>query len=226
MKKLFLLAFAITSIGSLASELDYNHQEKWQFISGKSQSPININTKDVVTPVNSLGKIKLYYNNNIVETIKNNGHSINVDTKGNAVINNRVFALKSFHLHSPSEHTLDGKYFPIEIHFVHQAEDGQIAVIGIFAKEGEENPEFQKVLDNVKKGKSNIDLEKLFPETKEYYHYLGSLTTPPLSETVEWYVLKNPITLSKKQIEEFNKYYKGNNRKVQELNGRKILLGK
>lgn len=226
MKKIILSIFILASIGSFASELDYNHQERWQFISGKSQSPIDINTKGVIVPNNSLGKIKLYYNNNIKETIKDNGHTINVDTKGDAVLNNRIFNLKSFHIHSPSEHTLDGKYFPIEIHFVHQAEDGQIAVIGIFAKEGKENPEFQKILDNIKSGKSDIELEKLFPEEREYYHYLGSLTTPPLSETVEWYVLKNPITLSKQQIQEFKRYYNGNNRKVQELNGRKVLLGK
>lgn len=63
----------------------------------------------------------------------------------------------------------------------------------------------------------------MIPTNKTYYHYIGSLTTPPLSENVEWYVMKNPVEVSKAQIETFNKYYDSNNRKVQKLNGRSVL---
>lgn len=144
-------------------------------------------------------------------------------SKGESILNNRVFELKNLHFHSPSEHKIDSKPYPLELHFVHQMENEQYAVIAVFAKEGKANKDFQKILDNIGKKKENIDLEKLLPNKKEYFTYLGSLTTPPLTESVEWYILKEPIEISKEQIAEFNKLYLGNNRKVQDLNNRKVL---
>ena len=58
------------------------------------------------------------------------------------------------------------------------------------------------------------------PKGKAYYHYLGSLTTPPLTENVEWYVLQEPVSLAPSQIDQFRARYAHNNRKLQELNGR------
>lgn len=63
----------------------------------------------------------------------------------------------------------------------------------------------------------------MFPENKSYYHYLGSLTTPPLTENVEWYILKNPVQVSKNQIKKFQEFYDHNNRNIQSLNDLVIL---
>ncbi|WP_338151632.1 carbonic anhydrase family protein [Listeria aquatica] len=178
-------------------------------------------------PMKDEGKIELNYSKTMVDEV-DNGHSIQVDDTGSAVIDGRNFDLQQFHFHAKSEHTVDGNHYPIEVHFVNQAQDGRLAVVAVFFKEGKENAAFQDVLNNIKKGKkadvSNpIEVTQMIPTNKTYYHYIGSLTTPPLSENVEWYVMKNPVEVSKAQIETFNKYYDSNNRKVQKLNGRSVL---
>lgn len=206
--------------------LDYNDQKGWEFEAGDSQSPINIETKKT-KPMKDDGKVELNYSERVVDEV-DNGHSIQVDDVGSAVIDGRNFDLEQFHFHAKSEHTLDGEHYPIEVHFVNKAQDGRLAVIAIFFKEGKANISFQTILNNIKLGgKTNvsdkINMTNLIPANKTYYHYNGSLTTPPLSENVEWYVMKHPIEVSKAQITTFNKYYDSNNRKVQPLNGRSIL---
>ncbi|WP_258379371.1 carbonic anhydrase [Enterococcus plantarum] len=187
------------------------------------QSPIDI-PSSLVEKMADGGAIQLDYSRKISEA-KNNGHSIQVTDSGTATINHRRFALTQFHFHAQSEHTIDGKYYPLEAHFVNQAQDGRLAVIGVFFTEGAENKGFQEVLEDVSDGKKTeiIDIESVFPENKSYYHYLGSLTTPPLTENVEWYILKTPVDVSKKQIEMFEEYYAHNNRNSQSLNDRVIL---
>lgn len=206
--------------------IDYNDQKGWKFESGDAQSPINIETAKV-EPMKDSGKIELDYSDVVVDEV-DNGHSIQVDDTGEAMINGRNFELAQFHFHAKSEHTLNGKHFPVEAHFVNQSQDGRIAVIAVFFTEGKENAGFNTVLANIKKGEKvkvedTIDVASMLPENKSYYHYLGSLTTPPLSENVEWYVMENPVEISSEQIKEFDKYYDANNRKVQELNGRTVL---
>lgn len=222
MKKLIFSMVCVASV--FASNLDYGNQNDWEFVTGKRQSPINIDTMNVKTE-KSYSKIKNYFDNNFMGSIENNGHSINVTAKGKSILNHREFELKGFHFHSPSEHKIDNNSYPLEIHFVHQQANGEFAVIGVFAKLGDANAEFQKVLDNIG-GTQKINLKKLMPKNKSYYSYLGSLTTPPLTEAVEWYVIKEPITISSEQLKKFNELYDGNNRKVQDINGRNILLVK
>jgi len=108
-------------------------------------------------------------------------------------------------------------------HLVHQnPQTKQLAVIAVFFKEGKNNP----ILDNVLSGlgkEIRIDPADLLPtDTSHYFHYVGSLTTPPCSENVQWYLLKQPAEASKDQIEAFRKYYVDNERPVQELNNRTI----
>ncbi|EUJ29534.1 carbonic anhydrase [Listeria cornellensis] len=206
--------------------LDYHDQKSWQFEAGDTQSPINIETAKT-EPMKDTGTIELNYNQKVTDEV-DNGHSIQVDDGGQATINGRKFELNQFHFHAESEHTVDGKHYPIEAHFVNENQDSRLAVIGVFFTEGKANPAFQSILNNVKKGEKTavsepIDVAALLPTNKSYYHYLGSLTTPPLSENVEWYVMSTPVEVSKEQIEEFNKYYDGNNRKVQPLHDRPVL---
>ncbi len=206
----------------------YSDQTSWNFESGHSQSPIAINSSDAI-PMTDGGELKFDNNVDVINT-NDNSHSIQVDCGGKTQIDGRNFNLVQFHFHSPSEHTLDGKSYPMEVHFVNKAQNGRLAVIGVFFTEGAENSAFQTVMQNLAKdgsvsgGKAGIDIEKLLPANKSYYHYLGSLTTPPLSENVEWYVMKEPIEVSAQQIEAFNRYYDGNNRAVQPLNGRPLLV--
>ncbi|MGM0924271.1 MAG: carbonic anhydrase [Bacillota bacterium] len=207
-------------------EVNYKDQKKWEIESGDSQSPIDIDTTKALE-MNDSGAIELNYNNAVLDEV-DNGHSIQVNVTGTAKINGRNFDLTQYHFHAPSEHKLDGKHYPIEVHFVNKAQDGRLAVIGVFFKEGAENQGFKKVIDSIKKGNKNtsvgeINIAAMLPANKSYYHYLGSLTTPPLSENVEWYVMKNSVEVSKAQIEAFQNYYNSNNRDLQRLNERLIL---
>ncbi|WP_128896848.1 carbonic anhydrase [Longirhabdus pacifica] len=204
----------------------YENQEDWTMVWGKSQSPINIQTAD--TTKGNADSITLDYNTNPTYII-DDGHTIKVGAEGNeAIINNRPFQLLQFHFHSSSEHTIDGDNYPIEGHFVHSADNGALAVIGVMFVEGSNNPEFEKILTNIAEEKQEnlsieLDYNQLLPDDKSYYHYLGSLTTPPLTENVEWYVLENHVEISKEQIEQFQAYYDDNFRKVQPLNDRPII---
>lgn len=207
-----------------SDHIDYDDQNDWEFTSGNMQSPIDIPSAETeeMTPDN--GTITLNYGKDITNA-ENNGHSIQISDGGQAVINGRNFELSQFHFHAESEHTVDGEHYPMEAHFVNTSQDGRIAVIGVFFKEGSENKGFQEVLDDVNNNKTDpiTDLEDMIPTNKSYYHYLGSLTTPPLNENVEWYVMKEPVEVTSKQIESFKELYSHNNRDIQPLNDRVII---
>lgn len=206
-----------------AGHFEYEKQEDWEQVAGKMQSPIDLPTSDA-EKMTDAGAIELDYSTKISKA-ENNGHSIQVSDSGTATINQRTFTLTQFHFHAQSEHTVDGKHYPLEAHFVNQAQDGRLAVIGVFFEEGSENKGFQEVIDDVSDGKNTeiLNIQTMFPENMSYYHYLGSLTTPPLTENVEWYVLKNPVQVSKEQIKKFQEFYDHNNREVQPLNERVVL---
>lgn len=206
--------------------LDYKNQKEWDFEAGDAQSPINIETS-TATPMIDDGEIKIDYNDIVIDEV-DNGHSIQIDDTGTAIINGRNFDLNQFHFHAKSEHTINSEYFPLEAHFVNKAQNGRLAVLAVLFKEGQANPAFETILQNIKKGEKttvadSINTSQLFPTDFSYYHYLGSLTTPPLTENVEWYVMEHPVEVSKEQLKTFNTYYDGNNREIQPLNDRVIL---
>ena len=158
------------------------------------------------------------------DKVVDNGHSIEAEIKGTAEINGRKYTLKQFHFHAPSEHEIDGKQFPLEVHFVNQAQDGRLAVIAAMFQVGKTNQTFQTILNQIDSEQAgNFLLSDLLPSDQDYYHYNGSLTTPPLSENVEWYVMKHPVTLSSEQLKAFRNYYDDNNRKIQDTHQRAIL---
>jgi carbonic anhydrase len=204
--------------------------------SGEQQSPINISQNQMKE--GSLWKInykksslKIAHNENM-DDILDNGHTIQVTVDGGSTfqLNHHTYHLKQFHFHTPSEHTIDGKHFPMEVHFVHQSDSGDLAVIAVLIVEGKENPNFEKVLSNLpaKKGetihltKVHFSLQFQLPEKLEAYHYQGSLTTPPCSEKVEWLVFKHFSFASKEQIKAFSEKIGNNNRPIQALNKRTI----
>lgn len=198
---------------------------------GERQSPIDIVT-DSIKDAESLDNLYFDYKDTDINIV-NNGHTIQVnsDNTSYALFQGKKFKLLQFHFHSLSEHSVNGKYYPMEAHLVHQAQDGELAVVGVFLKEGEYNKELQKIFKfmpvNVGDSSINhnfkINSNDLLPKGREYYHYLGSLTTPPCTQIVEWYVMKNPIEISQKQLEQFNKLYSGNYRPTTLLNSRVIL---
>lgn len=194
--------------------------------SGMSQSPVNIS--GATTHLN-LSKLIFSYSTTSAE-IENNGHTIEFACEpGNTLtIGGTQYELLQFHYHAQSEHQVDGKKYPLEVHFVHKATDSDYAVLGVFFEEGAPNSLFTEYLSHFPNEEgtytdhSEIELTELLPGNKSYFHYSGSLTTPPCSEVVHWYVLKNTITASASQINQFQDLLKNNSRRIQGLNGRKI----
>jgi len=198
---------------------------------GKRQSPIDIPSTSKQLGISDAG---IFVNYNDVDLdIVNNGHTIqvNIPNGNEAFINGKKYKLLQFHFHAPSEHTVDGKPIPMEAHLVHIAADGELAVIGVLMAEGKENPFIDKIFSNMpqkanghkKSADIKINTTSILPVSKDHWHYLGSLTTPPCTQIVEWYLLKEPITISPNQLAQFHKLYNGNARPVQELNTRVIL---
>lgn len=219
--------------GHSGHEKHWNYAENgpthWQEFSrtcgeGHHQSPINIVPGKTVS-LNPQYALQLDENVHTMAKVIDNGHSIKVTPEkgGYIVLNGEKFKLLQFHFHGKSEHTINGKRYDLVAHFVHQnPQTKQLAVIAVFFKEGKNNPVLDNILGNVG-GEIRIDPQDLLPkDTQHYYHYIGSLTTPPCSENVQWYLLKQPDEASKEQIEAFRKYYVDNERPVQELYDREI----
>ncbi len=196
--------------------------------SGKNQSPVNL-TGMIAS---DLSPILISYQAGGNE-ILNNGHTIQVNYKpdSHVTVNRHTFALKQFHFHAPSEHTIEGHSYPMEAHFVHADQDGNLAVIAVMFEAGEKNAELEKAwarmpghADEKQALPESIDANLLLPRDHAYYRFNGSLTTPPCSEGVWWFVMKYFNTISKEQIEQFtHTMHHPNNRPVQPVNARVIL---
>jgi len=208
----------------------------WQVCSnGKLQSPIDL-LHERVTVVQNLGNLKRNYKPAPAALI-NRGHDIMMEWKedaGGININGTDYKLKQCHWHAPSEHTVNGTSYDMELHMVHKSSSGEVAVVAILYKFGHPDPFISKFLHQVKTvDHKGIDLGVVNPwkikfGSRKYYRYLGSLTVPPCTEGVLWTVLKKVRTVSREQARELrNAVHDGfeeNARPVQEWNGRTVYM--
>jgi carbonic anhydrase len=193
---------------------------------GKSQSPLNIKgpfekVRYTVVPDYKPGPLK----------ILNNGHTIQVNVAPGSKlrIDGKAFDLLQFHFHRPSEEHINGKPSAMVIHFVHKNESGELAVLGVLLQEGNENPGIKTLWayappkEGPEVAPENVAFnpKNLLPVEMEFFHYDGSLTTPPCTEKVKFYILKSQVNISKEQVTQFP--FKMNARPVQPLNERKIF---
>jgi len=192
---------------------------------GTKQSPLNIvgpfeKSKDVLSVSYKEGALK----------ILNNGHTIqvNVEPGSTLKINKDVYNLLQFHFHRPSEEQIDGKPMAMVAHFVHKNAEGKLAVLGVLLNEGKDNDAIKTIWDKAPKTEgpelvvegAKFNPAVLVPAALTHYSYEGSLTTPPCTEGVNFYILKTTMDIGKKQVADFP--FKKNARPVQALNGRKI----
>jgi carbonic anhydrase len=206
--------------------------------SGRSQSPIDISaatgaTVPAIATAYAPAQLAIVHHEHQADVV-NNGHTVQVNyPEGSSLaVEGQTYGLLQYHFHSPSEHTLEGQHFPMEMHLVHKSADGQLAVIGVFIEEGAENAAFGPVWANLPKEKGvevllehvEVDVDALLPKERTTYRYDGSLTTPPCAEGVKWFVLANPVALSSEQIAAFRAIVHDNNRPIQPLNGRKVVV--
>lgn len=158
-----------------------------------------------------LPALKINYDKGGNEVV-NNGHTIQVNYAPGSTMTagGMSFELKQFHFHSPSENTIEGKSFPMEAHFVHADTDGNLAVIAVMFEPGKHNDELEKAWANMpmEEGRKvaladTVDAKILLPDDHDYYRFNGSLTTPPCTEGVQWFVMKSSDSASTEQIEKF-----------------------
>ncbi len=211
-----------------------NGPEKWgkrnpawaTCASGKRQSPIDIRDgiKVDLEPV-MFDYLPSRFN------VLDNGHTVQVNVgSGNSItLTGRKYELEQFHFHRPSEEKINGRGTEMVAHLVHKDGDGRIAVVAVLIDSGEAHGLIQTVWNNLPLEKneplvpiSTIDISQLLPQRRDYYTYMGSLTTPPCSEGVLWIVMKEPIQASPQQIGIFGKLYPMNARPVQDASGRLI----
>jgi carbonic anhydrase len=198
---------------------------------GQTQSPIDI--KDAKKA--DLPALKFSYQA-VPLNIVDNGHTIQVNyAPGSTLtVGGKVYILKQFHFHHPSEEHVNGKDFPLVAHLVHADAEGRLAVVAVLFEQGSANSLIDKLWKNIPSEKEkpkdmpsvSIQVQDLLPSERDYFTYAGSLTTPPCSEGVSWYVLNSYATLSPQQVAAFAKIYPKNARPIQPTNSREILESK
>ena len=198
---------------------------------GHRQSPIDIRNPKKA----DLQPIQFDYEPSSLRII-DNGHTIMVNYEpGSSIsVSGRRYALKQFHFHRPSEERINGKGYEMVVHLVHADEEGDLAVVAILLQQGKDNALVHELWKDLPKEKEKeesvanvrVSAAGLLPVDRSYYTFSGSLTTPPCSENVTWFVLKHPVTVSSAEIERFSRLYRHDARPTQPLYDRVVLESK
>ena len=191
-------------------------------LSGHHQSPIDIQKTEKA----DLPSIQFQYSASPLRIV-DNGHTIQVNYEpGSSIrVGEREYALKQFHFHRPSEERVHGRRHGMSLHLVHADAAGQLAVVAVLLDAGAENALVRQLWNNLPKeeGKEErrndvrINAADLLPADRGYYTFEGSLTTPPCTENVTWFVLKEPVTVSRGEIAQFAKEYPDDARPTQPI---------
>ena len=206
--------------------------------SGKEQSPIDLTDPE---PADSPSWTERIGDRLLTEgqrasvmDLVDNGHTIQItnDVPMVAIVDAVEYELVQYHFHAPSEHTIDGRHLPLEVHLVHKSAVGDLAVIGVLFEEGEHDKLWEVILSALPDGPDdprhleNLDLntDDIRPPPQTYYRYMGSLTTPPCSENVTWIVSAEIRDISPEQMATILARLPDNNRPVQPLNARTLTL--
>lgn len=210
-------------------------------MTGKQQTPIALSTRDDSAARSvDLPPLNFDYKPSKL-TMVHNGHTVVVtyDPGSTFTPEGEALRLAQFHFHSTSEHTLDGAYLPLEMHLVHVDKDSKPkAVVAVLVRVGAPNAVLATAWKNLPQqpdaatapmdGMTNatIDAAQLLPARREYFTYAGSLTTPPCTEGLTWYVFKNSVEMSVQQLTTYVSIpgLAKSNRPLQPLNGRSVWL--
>ena len=208
--------------------------------SGKEQSPIDIQrAQQAQLPTlrfdSKIGPLKYLVNNG--RTIRVNYH----DAPGAGslmMVGDKPYQLTQFHFHHPSEEYVHGKPFAMVVHLMYQSGNGEVVGVAVLLKSGRPNATIAQLWQHMPRTESkvltdfsheeqeiaqvDINPAGLLPNDVAYYTYMGSLSAPPCTEGIRWYVLKTPVEISAKQIEAFAQLYPHDVRPLQRLNGRAV----
>ncbi|WP_125708376.1 carbonic anhydrase family protein [Lacticaseibacillus porcinae] len=193
--------------------LDYGKQAAWPNGFGAQESPIALADAQMVSNVHL--QVTAPY---LMHSELDDGTTIKLLGQGQVQIGARTYDCVQTHFHVPAEHVID-QAAALELHFVHQNRIGQLCVVAVLFSKGQADPLIQQVIADFVAGSQHpetIDLSALMPTQGKVYHYLGSLTTPPLTEGVEWYVIQpQHFTVSEQQVTWFVQHFGKNNRALQ-----------
>jgi carbonic anhydrase len=207
---------------------------------GEEQSPIDIqNAERADLPV-----LRFDSRSAPLKYLVNNGHTIRVnyhDAPGTGnllIVGDKRYQLTQFHFHRPSEEYIHGKPYDMVAHLMYQDSDGKVAGVAVLLRSGKPNATIQQIWDNMPRTESkvlsdfsheeqsvpgvDINPSGLLPRDTSYYMYMGSVTAPPCTEGVTWFVLKTPLEISADQISAFAQLYPHGVRPTQPLNGRVV----
>ncbi|EUJ29320.1 Carbonic anhydrase precursor [Listeria grayi] len=199
---------------------------------GREQSPIDIQQDQLQKITKEPLAFHYIKDTFTIKRIENSVHAFPTDQTQGVTYKGTFYKLFAFHAHIPSEHLLNGKEKPIEWHFVHENENQEKLVIGVWMEFGEAMnavlqelaEDFNKVFPDFEQQRTiQLSVEDFLPKERAYYHYMGSLTTPPTLENLTWIVLKEPATITPADHATFEKIIGGTVRPVQPLHGRTVV---
>jgi carbonic anhydrase len=224
MKRLLGIAIPALLVSSLSSafaaSFGYYGENGPDFWSELDPGYSACNSGSMQSPTD-LGRQRAYphldfdYDSVTTGEIFNNGHTIEVETEGDNTLwlDGKAYELSQFHFHTASEHRVQGRGYDMEMHLVHTSQDGKNAVVGVFLKRGDSSGALAPIFESLPPigGELNVkyELEDSFdpaaflPASDKHYRYLGSLTTPPCTEGVEWVVMLEPITVLDEDMAQF-----------------------
>jgi carbonic anhydrase len=217
---------------------DYTGQEEWGLLTkefaacdiGTHQSPIHIGRTEISY---ALPELEFFYFP-AKTTARDAGYTLKLYTHDERLTlteGNKRYILHDVHFHTPSEHIIKDKFYALEIHLVHQDMAGSMLVVSVFADMDTPLKDMDFLLDH-SPTKANEDVPVAFnpamflPESKEYYAYTGSLTTPPCTEGVQWRIMKEPISISKQQLVRLSEHTARNARLTQPVYMRTVYESK
>lgn len=218
------------SRGDLPLRFDQMVEVEASCDAGRAQSPI-----DLPRDAHQAAGLTFRYGPTPLQ-LHHAGHAVRLDVApGNWLQAHALrFELVQVHAHVPAEHRLDGHTAPAELHLVHRAQSGALAVVGIFLMPGPDHSGLHALADQLgglQVGDRHaaygtlLDLATWLPEVRSYHTYGGSLTTPPCTEGVRWFVLTDPVTVGPETLRALVAGFAGTSRPVQARSGRVIAGG-
>ena len=193
---------------------------------GDAQSPI-----EIADPVEVQRPVPVIDYQEQPAQVLNNGHSIEATAGpgGTLTVDGVDYALVRMHFHTPAENVIDGLTYPAELHFVHESESGEVAVLGVMLEEGADNPGMQPYVDSLDLPEGAQDIvtlswDEMVPDDTRTVRFTGSLTTPDCTGGLNWLVATTPVEVGAAQLQTFRDSYEGNARPVQPLNDREVTI--